>query len=729
MTRSSRRVWLYPIVFLLLALQQSGAQQTSINYNTYYAFPVSFGAEYETLSPFNEYGANFNVFQLSGSLRIPFRFSPIFQPTIQGGMIKFDSLDAVEPLKWDHTYWYGAGGLTLATRFEKNFELAGDILAGYAYGVFPDLVPETGPVSTTAIYGQAGVRITLNPSYNFSIDIHPSIKYLYSLSSLADFNGPIFGLGFSAAYRFGEDPDAPAALIRSIKFGEAKIPPLFSAMQSYYAKNPFGKISIENSDKKPITNVEVSFFQPGFMDSPTKSASIDEIKPGEAKTVDLYAIFNQEVFRTEGITPLTGEVIVTYSAKGKAAEQRQSVTYDLHDKTALTWDDDRKAAAFITPADSALRNYTSFIRQACKSSVITSYPETVQTAAQVFHALGEIGILYQPDPTAPFASVKGDSLVVDSISLPRDTLSRITGDCDDLTVLYCSLLETVGIETAFITIPGHIFAAFNTKKPSRSYKEIHPERELTINLDGELWVPVEITMFGKASFLDAWRKASEEYRAFDTTPEKRGFFVTKKAQEVFRPVGLRETDLGLQYGNKDAIVRNFSRDMEKLSDTLIAEYLQAAKASGKKQDYNKLGIAYARFGQYSKAEESFKKAIEIDRSYLEAEINLGNVQYLKGQYDAAARAYDQVINNIRQRGGEKTSLLAKAYINSSKAYYAASRFEEANKSFEAARLIDEDSAKEFAYLGVPLSENKERAAEIQDPGIIFAEESEEEGMQ
>jgi hypothetical protein len=36
------------------------------------------------------------------------------------------------------------------------------------------------------------------------------------------------------------------------------------------------------------------------------------------------------------------------------------------------------------------------------------------------------------------------------------------GDCDDLSILYCSLLEVLGLDTAFITVPGHIYAAFDT---------------------------------------------------------------------------------------------------------------------------------------------------------------------------------------------------------------------------------------------------------------------------
>ena len=57
--------------------------------------------------------------------------------------------------------------------------------------------------------------------------------------------------------------------------------PLFAAMQSIYAKNPIGKVSFTNIEKNSITDVEVSFFQTDFMDSPTPAAVIDEIGPGE----------------------------------------------------------------------------------------------------------------------------------------------------------------------------------------------------------------------------------------------------------------------------------------------------------------------------------------------------------------------------------------------------------------------------------------------------------------
>ena len=176
-----------------------------------------------------------------------------------------------------------------------------------------------------------------------------------------------FELGAEIAGGIGEDPDAPRAIIRSIKFSKASIPPLFATMQSYYVKHPIGQATIENIEKFAINDIDVSFYQAGFIDSPVKAATIDSLSAREEKTINLYATFNEKVFKTEGTTPLTGEVNVSYISRGKAASQTFSVSYDLYDKTALTWNDDNKLGAFITPADSALRNYASFIRQSAKN--------------------------------------------------------------------------------------------------------------------------------------------------------------------------------------------------------------------------------------------------------------------------------------------------------------------------------------------------------------------------
>ena len=715
-------VFLFSLILLTSGICFS--QSASVDYNDFYRFPLSLGIEYQNLSPFADYASTYNIFDLSANVRWPIPSRPVFQPMLRLGMMSFDNQDLTEPLKWDHNDYYVQLGAAYSNRFQKNFEIGGELLAGVSQAFFKDLLPEEGTVGSLNLILEAGARISLNPSYNMSIDIHPNLKYLHSFSNLNDYDGFILGIGFSASYRFGEDPDAPSAIIRSLKFSESDIPDLFAAMQSYYVDNSLGSISITNTEKHDIEDLEISFYQAGFMDTPTPAGSIPVLPGGESVNIPIFASFNREVFTVEGITPLTGEIIAAYTSRGKPAEQKISVTYDLYDKTSMVWDDDRKVAAFITPADSALRNYASFIRQSCRESTIPAYSEPMQFAVQVFHALGEIGCLYQVDPTLPFTEVQENLMVVDSISLPRNTLKNITGDCDDLTVLYCSLLETVGINTAFITIPGHIYAAYNTKVPARDFGKIHPDRKMTISVDGELWVPVEITMIGKTGFLEAWRTGVEEWTRYDNEASVRAFYKTRESQELYRPVGLTETDLGLQYGNSKTIDRDFNKDMDKIISQVLAEYVNTASTSGRKQDYNRLGIVYAQFQRYNQAETAFNKVIALDSEFTGARINLGNLQFLKENYSGAVKSYEIVIKKLEAKNRGESSTALKVLINLARASYMLEQFNEADSYFSKARNIDSEKTEEYSYLASAGGSGTGRAAEepVMKESIIFVEE-------
>jgi tetratricopeptide (TPR) repeat protein len=699
------------------------SQAKEIDSNTYYRFPFSVGVEYQTVSPFTEYGGGFNIYDLSVNLRRPIPSLPVLQPSLRVGMTRFDSQDILNPLRWDHTDIHGDMGLAYSHRFAKNLELGAEAFAGYGVSLFPDLLPEYGTVSSSSFLFELGGRIHLNPLFNLSIDVHPNLKYLLSLSPLKDFNGLAFGLGFSASFRFGQDPDASAGLIRSIRFEEVSFPSAFAAMQSYYASNPIGSVVLTNSDKQHITDLQVSFFQPGYMDSTTPAASIEELKAGESRRVQLVASYNDRVFSTEGDTPLTGEIIAAYKAQGKPVEQRQSVSYFLHDKRAICWDDDRKVAAFITPSDSALRNYASFIRQACREATIPRYSEALQVGIQVFHALAEIGLLYQADAQLPFTTVQQNKEIVDSVSLPRETLANATGDCDDLTVLYCSMLETAGVRTAFITVPGHIFAAIGTGVPARDFRSIHPGRAMTINSEGELWVPVEITMVGKAAFIDAWRRGMEAWTALEQSPEKRAFFPTARAHEQYHPVGLKEADLGLQYGRKEEIQENVREEMDRIIETATQDDMDEAIRTDRKEAYNRLGVAYAQFGRYDQAEEAFQRALGLDDSYLSATINLASLLFLRKDYSLALERFNEAYAALEEQGQAGSEKAVKVLLNISRTYRQLGLPVEAKDAMSRAQGIDPARAAEIAYPGEPRSGDS-RAAEDRAAGaeILFVEE-------
>ncbi len=713
---------------LLLAAGIAGAQTT--DFNIFYKHLISFGVEYHSLSPTTFYADDFDSYEIAGIVRFPLPFLPMLQPLAQAGVYQFTSTarpdpnSTYDPSRWDHMHWYGLLGAAYTHKFSKSMEMGGELGVGFTEAIYQNL-DDTGEAwgSPHFLSYVAGL-IGFNPSYNIHLYAKPAIRFFHSLSPLDKLNGFTLGIGFGVTYRVGEDPDAPQAIVRAIRLAESEMMPVFAAMQSYYVTHPVGHVVLTNIEKYPITDVSVSFYQEGYMDTPTSSATIAEIKPGESAKAELFASFNNEVFSPEGITPLNGEILVDYSMRNKPVSQSFPTTYELHDKTALTWDDLRKVAAFITPQDSALRNYASFIRQSGKDVVIPQLNERLQIAMQVYTALTALGCLYQPDPTAPFQYVQDNPVYVDSISIPRDTMKRLTGDCDDLTVLYCSLLETVGIPTAYVTTPGHIYAAFSTGARPKEYRDIHPDRSMTLSLEDELWVLVEITMIGTADFLTAWRTGIQEYAAYEKDPEARDITIRSVAQQEYRPVVLKETDLGVQYGaTRQPLADDFQDTVRKLVDTILTDYEDRAKESGSKRSYNTLGIKAAQYDRLLRAEDAFNTALSIDRNYLHPQINLGNVLFLKQDYENALRVLHRAEQLLVKDGKAETKVHGQVLMSLSKCYYELENFDKAKEYFDRVAEFAPEVAQRDDYIRTS-GEAGTRAASIEAPSLQFATDEE-----
>ena len=721
----------FTILIIFISIKSVFSQDISvIDFNEKYKFPFSLGINYQTYFPIGRdtYALGeeylFNDFSVTAKMPIP--TLPVLQPLAQLGIVLVEDDNRIGEQR-NHTQFYVNLGVMYSHKFSKLLEVGGGGSIGTTLAYFPDINPSGTPSSAWLFNAQAGVSVGLNLSYNFSLDISPTLKFTQSFTDYSDFNdinillnGFSVNLGITASYRFGEDPDSPKAEIKSIKFNDVEINPLFASMQSYYVSNPIGKVSISNSESYSLSELSISFMQTGYMDNPTVSAELPDIGPGETEELDLFATFNDQVFLTEGVKPLTGEVTVKYNSRGRDVVQNISVSYDLHDKEAMTWDDDKKVGAFITPKDSALRNYTSFLRQTSRDLVNSGLSETLQIAMQVYYGLTEIGCLYQRDPTSPFDAAQENAQIVDAISLPRNTLKRATGDCDDLTVLFCSLLETAGIETAFITVPGHIYAAFNTKVPAKDYKQIHPSKEMSLNINGDLWVPVEITMIGQAGFTKAWRLGVEEFTMYENDQSQRALIKTSEAQEIYRPVGLTETDLGLQYGDKTKINNDFYNEVENLVAIIIDDYSKDANEKGNKGSYNKLGLVCAKFGNFDKAESAFNTALSLDRNYLPPKINLGNVFYMKEEYQNALRILHSAEKDYVDRNRTSSSSYAKVLLNISRSYYELENYDKAALYSEKMAEVDPELGSRYSYLS---STEGTRSADVSASlDILFIEE-------
>ncbi|HEY7750981.1 MAG TPA: hypothetical protein VH917_01725 [Ignavibacteriaceae bacterium] len=118
-------------------------------------------------------------------------------------------------------------------------------------------------------------------------------------------------------------------------------------------------------------------------------------------------------------------------------------------------------------------------------------------------------IVYTSDPRAS----------AEYVQFPKQTIELKGGDCDDLSVCYSSMLESVGIESALVDYQSngkirHVHTLFNTTLTPEQASFITSNdtkyflRKNTTGQD-EIWIPVETTSL--TDFETAWRIGVEKF--------------------------------------------------------------------------------------------------------------------------------------------------------------------------------------------------------------------------
>jgi hypothetical protein len=219
-------------------------------------------------------------------------------------------------------------------------------------------------------------------------------------------------------------------------------------------------------------------------------------------------------------------------------------------------------------------------------------------AMALHEALKLYGMTYVVDPTTPFAEFSKDKLAVDFLQFPRQTLKYAAGDCDDLSILYNALLESVGIETAFITVPGHIFIAFSLDTAPDAARRSFLRADELIFRDDETWLPVEITMV-QSDFLDAWQAGARQWRENEAR-EQAGFYRVHAAWREYEPVGLPGDPAAISSPSRTAVVNAFLQEMDKFIHSEISTRVSSLQGEIRRSNnpsipLNKLGVLYAKY--------------------------------------------------------------------------------------------------------------------------------------
>jgi tetratricopeptide (TPR) repeat protein len=373
----------------------------------------------------------------------------------------------------------------------------------------------------------------------------------------------------------------------------------------------------------------------------------------------------------------------------------------------MTWDDDRRMAAFISARDPVASGFARGVLAASRALYNPALDQDFQSAMLIYEALRSHGLGYAKDPSSALAT--GDTATVDSLQFPQQTLQYKSGDCDDLSILYCSLLESIGLETAYITTPGHVFAAFTPGVTLNDALKYLGRAEDFIVQNGRIWIPVETTLLS-SNFLGAWKEGA---RQWIVAKEKAVLHPVHEAWTFFPPVVMPGTAVTPPLPSSSKLNSGLQADLTNLADReitiraadLIAE---SKKSSAPAKILNALGVLYARYGQYGKALEQFN-AIAAKGDYLPAMVNTGNIYLAQKQYKQAIAQFQKV---LKLAPDNLPSLVGLALAQDGTGDRAA-----AKASYDKLAAADPALARQYAFLGAADSGGA-RAASAETPASL-----------
>jgi hypothetical protein len=600
------------IVFLSFVLPAKAFSEQNFRFRAYPGFYFPLGTDMYTPG-----------FDMAAAL--DWRFLPFLGASVQGELVNLGIRETGDSIR---VLDAGIGPLFI-WRPLSRFSLQADINAGIYQASLDD-----GSISGISFGGRLSASYHLSPEVSL-MAFGAYKQYAYTPKSFL--NNITAGVGLTL--------DLSEILSSKTRIDVQKIDQkmVFPVSYGWYNENPFGAVRVTNKESNDITQVNVYFYLEQYMSQPKLCGEKAKLKPGESADIPLTAFFNDSILHLIENTSANAKIIVEYRSLGARRHSETPVDIPLFHRNAMSWDDDRRASSFVSARDPSAQWFSRFVSNLVTDRFRPGINPNIQFALALFEILNIYGINYVVDPSSSYIELSGSSGGLDSLNYPYQTLMYRGGDCDDLSILFCSLMEAAGIETAFITIPGHIYMAFDlglTEKQAR--EEFYAPGELVF-FEGRAWVPLEITI-PKEGFYRAWRIGAKEWRDADERDAAR-FYPMHASWAVYPPVSPPGTVSRFVLPGDQRAALAFDSSMNRYIEAEIRPLIRAYEnrlAEGEDPETrNALGVLYGRYGMLDRAREQFEIAARNDYSH--SVINLGNVAFMEQNYAAAGNYYTRIL--------------------------------------------------------------------------------------
>ncbi len=467
-------------------------------------------------------------------------------------------------------------------------------------------------------YLKGGAGLFYGLTSNLEVGVNASYLYLFDPQNAIEG----FNLTASFSYIFGTVLNE-----KDIEISSISIKNIFSALYTHYYKKQVGMVRLKNTTHMQLKNVQVSVYIKNYMDeksiSPVKHSII---KKNRTAITPLYFYFNDKIKTLHNDTQTTGIIEISYTKPdGKKYIKRDIIKVKIYNKNALIWDDLTKIGSFITYED---KNIIQFARSILTNSQQTqlSISGKLLQIIKIYQALQHLPIHYVNDPKTPYKSYSMQEMLTDYVQYPIETINNKTGDCDDLSILTASLLESIGIRTALVTTPGHIFILIEA--------DDFINTEKTIKFQDKRWIPLEVTLLQKG-ITESWIKGLQQYR----DAKQKTIKTTHEITTIFPPLSLKnKKPLPLKLNKNFSLY--LSKEIVKLKKYLHLDVKNSSQQLSPSQ-LNDKGIEFAKQNNLLEAKKYFLQAIKKNKKYKTAYYNLIHLYTITKNYQLALNLYQK----------------------------------------------------------------------------------------
>ena len=240
-----------------------------------------------------------------------------------------------------------------------------------------------------------------------------------------------------------------------------------------------------------------------------------EIPAKETKSIPLYAFFNNRINNISDIE-LNDGTIKIYSDDSGSYQDKSRIRFIYHEKHS--WNGNANDLIYyLTPSKPEIIRYTRNILTD-NNNFLSKTETKLRKFFQAKILFNEFSkkITYINDP-------ESKKQISDKVQFADETINLRSGDCEDLVVLYSTLLNSIGISTAFVDINypdaeqefAHIYMLFDTEVHENDRNLVSTNEKRYIIRKSKsgfntVWIPIE-TIQISSGFNKAWETGALKF--------------------------------------------------------------------------------------------------------------------------------------------------------------------------------------------------------------------------